>query len=88
MSRRAIVRRIPSLSLTAVQEGTTVGIGITFVETVILLSVRAIPTLDYTIATGISLGANADTISDLNVLDIFADSNCFADDLVAYHAWI
>jgi hypothetical protein len=88
MTRRAIVRCIPSLRLAAVHERTAVGIGIAFIQAVILLSVRAISTLHFAAATGVSLGANTDAISNFDVLDIFADSDCCTDNLVAYYTWI
>jgi len=79
---RTVVRGVSTVGLASVGPLSTVGVR--GLGAVVLVTGLALLALE----ARAGLGADADTVADLDVLDLLADADGFADDLVANAAWV
>ena len=79
---RTVVRSVTTVRLAAVRPLSTVGVR--GLGAVVLVTGLALLALE----ARAGLGTDSDTVADLNVLDVLADLDGLANDLVADTAWV
>jgi len=79
---RTVVRRVSTVRLASV--GPLAAVGVSGLGAVVLVAGLALLALE----ARAGLGADSDAVAQLDVLDLLADADGLADDLVADAAWV
>lgn len=88
VARSTVVVGVPTVGLAAVQVDAVVCIGAAFFPAHVLSSGGAVAAFTPSVATGVGLGADSNTVADFDMFDLGSYPDGDADDLVADHAGV